>query len=419
MARLIAVLTGTAVLLLANPSLPAGVVTTGEPMPARPTRPAKMHAATRPAKPMAPSVPGVVVYRSLFGKGGTDGWSSDKPLPIDKAGGTLGRLHNQTVRLTLSKIPRHTFLHLRLDLHVIESWDGTFVDTDGPDTVTIRLRDGRTLLHASFSTAGGEQSYPDNDLWAAHPRRTGEAARFPGVDFEGSLYRLALTFPHTSSQAVLDFTAKLTERQAKDRNADNESWALGSVVVSALPKAPVTLDGKRFAELWAHLADKDPIKAQRVAWTLISAGRTVVPRIGRSLRLREDKATEKKIAELIRQLDKDDWRVRQEATRELTEIGAGAHGQIRRTLADKPSLEVKSRIEHILGSHEAQPAETRRLARTRWVLQVLGGGEARALLDALPEPKPAEPSRPDPTQRRGDLFKTGRQAGTRQLWTLY
>jgi len=347
------------------------------------------------APPTGPkAAPGAVVYRSAFADGKTDGWSGDKPLPVDRAAGTLGRLHNQTARLTLDELPEHRFLHVSLDLHVIESWDGCFADADGPDTLTLRLDDGRVLLQTTFSTAGGKQSYPDSGRWAIHPRRTGEVKRLLGTDFEGSLYSLALTFPHRARRAVLAFTAELTERQAKDRNVRNEAWAIGNVVVRALPAAPVRLDDQGFAKLWADLASSDPLAASRAAWTLVSVGEAAVPRIARAVDPARDPAAQRKIARLIRQLDDDDWRIRQKATAELKALGAAAHGAFRRTLAGKPSMEVCSRIEDILSAHKTPAAEQLRTGRARWVLQVIGGEKALAIRGSLPEPGPAKPSKP-------------------------
>ena len=184
----------------------------------------------------------------------------------------------------------------------------------------------------------------------------------------------------------------MTERQAKDRNVRNEAWAIGNVVVRALPAAPAKLDEKRFAELWAHLAGKDPLQAHRAAWTLVSAGEAAVPRIARAVDPSRDPAVRTRIARLIRQLDDDDWRIRQKATAELKALGAAARPALRRTLAGKPSAEVASRIEDILSAHKTPAAEIRRAGRARWVLQAIGGEKAHAIRRSLPEPPPAKPT---------------------------
>ena len=362
--------------------------TGGEPGPAeRPAPPA----AKRPADPKARPIPGTVVYRSSFDKGKQDGWSSNKALPLDKAGSMLRPLHNQTVRLDLPKIPPHKFLHLRLDLYVIGTWDGHGAhagDGDAPDTITIKLAGGRTLLHASFAVvANCVQSYPDGGLWARHPARAGALKYLERGQQGQSLYRLALTFPHADRKAVLEFAASLTEEFAQNRNVGNECWGLGSVVVSALAKAPVRLDEKRFGRLWGDLAKKDPVAASKAVWTLISAGKDASGHIERELRPPVDKGLAKKVAELIPQLDDNQWRVRRKATDVLKGLGKGAYPLLRRALAGNPSPEVRSRIEEVLSAHEGSAGVQMRAGRARWVLQVIGGEKAAAMLKALPPPK--------------------------------
>ncbi len=375
----------------------------GEPLPRpRPAPPPE----TPPRKKLAP-VPGTVVYRSSFDKGATDGWSSKKALPLDKGQGMFYPLHNQTVRLDLPRLPAHKFLHVRVDLHLLESWDGSGIahggDTDSPDTITLRLG-GRTLLHASFAVVGNcVQSYPDNGLWARHPACTGAVKYVKG----SSLYCLAYTLPHVDRDAALEVTARLTEAQPENRTVKNECWGIGRVVVSALPDAPVKLDAKRFGRLWADLADTDPVKANEAAWTLISAGQDTVARIEKSLAVLDDQALAKAVAELIARLDADDWRVRQKATAELKALGKPARPLLHRALAGRPSPEVRTRIEDILSTHKDVSADERRGGRARWVLQVIGGKRAAELRKALPVPKPQPPKpSPRPWNTDVDILKT-------------
>ena len=397
-------LASVAGLASARPGTP---MNSGELRPMTEVEPAKAKAADRKARP----IPGTVVYRSSFDKGKTDGWSSSKALPLDRDKGRFHRLHNQTVRLSLPKLPAHEFLHLRLDLYLVESWDGSGIvtgdDVDVPDKITIKLAGGRTLLHATFAVVDNcLQSYPDNDLWAKHPARTGAAAYFKGGSYGASLYSLALSFPHSDRKAALEFTGHLVEARLKDRTAENESWGIGGVVVSALPKAPVALDGKRFGQLWADLTHKDPVKANQAVWTLISAGQAAVPHIEKALSSQDRGVPAKRIADLIRQLDDDDWRVRQKATDELKRIGSPAHRLLNKTLAGKPSPEVQSRIEDILAAGKDTSGEKLRLGRTRWVLQVIGGKRADAMLKTLPPPRPFEPVQPaQPPDRPPDLIR--------------
>jgi hypothetical protein len=399
MMKLLAMVLAPAAALMSG--IPVSDQQAGEPSPLEPT---SVGVATMPTNWRTRPIPGTVVYRSSFDKGKTDGWSGNKALAVDKAKGILGPLHNQTVRLDLPKMAPHGFLHLRLDLHVIETWDGHGAhasDGDAPDTITIKLAGGRTLLHASFAVMQNcVQSYPDNGLWARHPGRTGAVRNLPGREWGESLYSLALTFPHTEREAVLEFAASLIEEDPQNRNAANECWGIGNVVVSALAEAPVKLDQKRFGQLWADLSDNDPVKANEAVWALISAGRAALPYIEKALGRPDEKALAKRVADLIRRLDDDDWRVRQEATDQLKGLGKPACPLLREALAGKPSPEVRSRIEHVLAAHEGSAAEQLRAGRTRWILQVIGGGKTAAMLKALPPPEPMKrPERPDARSR--------------------
>jgi len=367
----------------------------------------------RPEPPPKPPpkrtpIPGAVVYRSAFEKGETDGWSSDKALTVAKATGRLGPLHNQTVRLALPKLRPHRFLHLRVDLHLADTWDGSAGDADSPDTITVKLAGGRTLMHASFAASSGSlQTYPDSGSWARHPARTGAVAHTPGGQAGTSTYWLALTFPHTDGQATVELIGRLAESQAKNRTAANESWSIGKVVVSTLAEAPTKLDEKRFAELWGRLADKDPVKANQVARTLIAAGPAVLGHIEKAMDLSPNEATAKQVAELIRQLDEDDWRVRQSATDKLKALGKRAHRQLREALAGRPSPEVRSRIEDILSIADGATAGQLRLGRARWVLQAVGGRKAQRMLEALPVPKPIKPPTKVTERNRVLIFNGG------------
>jgi len=382
MRRAARVLSTVAVLLApaARPAVP-------EPVPGSGAAPRPPVASAKPR-----GAAGVVVYRSALADGKTDGWSGDKPLALDKARKALGPLHNQTVRLKLPKLPKHRFLRLTLDLHVVGTWDGSVDDGDGPDTIAVALAGGRKLMHASFASIGSPQSYPDTGLWAGHAAGAGAAAHVATANGGTSRYRLDFTFPHADANAVVEFTGRLSESRKENRTATNESWAIGNVVVRALPAAPAKLHDKRFAELWAHLAGQDPLQAHRAAWTLVSAGEAAVPRIARAVDPSRDPAVRTRIASLIRRLDDDDWRIRQKATAELKALGAAARPALRRTLAGKPSAEVASRIEDILSAHKTPAAEIRRAGRARWVLQAIGGEKALAIRRSLPEPPPAKPT---------------------------
>jgi hypothetical protein len=339
-------------------------------------------------------VPGKEVYRSTFAKGKTDDWTSDGKLSPGKRRNTLAQLHNQTIRLSLPKLPAHKLLHVRLELDIIDTWDGSAQDGDGPDTITIKLAGGPTLLHASFAVVAESQSYPDNGLWARHRARTGQVRALNGYRAGGSVYSLSFTVPHADPRAVLEITGRLSESMPKDRTAANESWGVGNVVVSALAEPAAPLDKKTFAKLWSELAVRDPARANRAMWKLIAAGDRAADGIEEALSAASAKVDVRKVDALVKQLDEDDWRVRDSATRELKAMGSRVHARLRQVQRGKASPEVRSRIEDILSTGETGPDVEARRGRVRWALQVIGGKKAEAIRRTLPEPMPRRPPQP-------------------------
>ena len=166
------------------------------------------------------------------------------------------------LRLTLTGLPAHTSVSLRMLLAIIDSWDGAVsCGHAGPDTLTIRV-DGITRLSGVFENSGcGVQTY------AAAPYVT--LARHVGLGFAGdggyfndSAYNLgfdpAVTdIPHTGSTLTIEWYAGGVWQGINDESfgIDNLDVVLGGVVPVEPPVADaggpyavdegsqVTLDG--------------------------------------------------------------------------------------------------------------------------------------------------------------------------------
>ena len=84
------------------------------------------------------------------------------------------------------------------------------------------------------------------------------------------------------------------------------------------------------------------------------------------------------------------FRVRQEATAELEKLGEEVEPVLLRALGQKPSLEVRRRLEQILGALKAgaRPLEHRRQRRALQVLELAGTAQARELLRAYADGAP-------------------------------
>jgi WD40 repeat protein len=99
-----------------------------------------------------------------------------------------------------------------------------------------------------------------------------------------------------------------------------------------------------------------------------------------------------RVAKLLADLDNDDFQVRQRATKELERLGDGVTGACRKALAEKPSAEMRRRLEKLLDRQAAlvkQPsAERVRLMRSLEVLELAGTEGARKLLARLAKGAP-------------------------------
>src|SRR5262249_19836393 len=95
-------------------------------------------------------------------------------------------------------------------------------------------------------------------------------------------------------------------------------------------------------------------------------------------------ADAKKITRLVVDLDNEEFAVREQATRQLREIGDLAEPALRAILADKPSPELRGRAEGLLAQVDASRSPTQmRAVRAVEVLEYVGGPEARHVLQKL------------------------------------
>ena len=137
-------------------------------------------------------------------------------------------------------------------------------------------------------------------------------------------------------------------------------------------------------ELWQELADPDPATAHRAAWRLLASPDRSVRLLGERLKP-ADRLTDEEIAKLVAQLKHRSFRVREKAGRELERIGAQAIPVLRRRLADKPSLEMRRRVEALLA--KLQPQELSPLLfreiRAVSVLERIGTPQARSVLETV------------------------------------
>ncbi|HEY7329331.1 MAG TPA: sigma-70 family RNA polymerase sigma factor [Gemmataceae bacterium] len=133
---------------------------------------------------------------------------------------------------------------------------------------------------------------------------------------------------------------------------------------------------------WSALANDDATKAYDAVWSLVAAPDQAVPFLQKHLQpvARPDA---KAIARLIADLDNDDFLVRQKATDELARVGGAITLQLRRTLENKPSLEVRGRVQQVLDQTRDWTVGHLRDHRAIQALEHIGTYQAKELLQNL------------------------------------
>jgi WD40 repeat protein len=153
------------------------------------------------------------------------------------------------------------------------------------------------------------------------------------------------------------------------------------LVWDAGPPSPPPTEGERRDPdtLWEILAGRDP-KAAYVAMKQMTAqGDPAASCIRERLRPAKDENRER-IRELIRRLDADDFRDREEASAALETLGEEAEPALRAALAQSPSPETEKRIRHLLERfdppHDTFPNAQLQAQRAIRVLERIGSPEA-------------------------------------------
>jgi hypothetical protein len=125
----------------------------------------------------------------------------------------------------------------------------------------------------------------------------------------------------------------------------------GTILLWKLPEnesLPAMLSMEEAATLWQVLANDDAARANRALAGLAAAPAQTVPLIKQRFRTDWKKPDAKRLTRLIADLDDNAFKVRERATRELSEAGSEAADALRQALANNPSTEVKRRLEDLL-----------------------------------------------------------------------
>jgi hypothetical protein len=150
-------------------------------------------------------------------------------------------------------------------------------------------------------------------------------------------------------------------------------------------KAARALKAGEMNRLWDELAGWDRERAYRAARALADNPGESVPFLGRRLGPAVGLSAGK-VRGLVRDLDDDDFAVREAAERELKGLKERAVPALRRLLASRPSLEARRRAERLLRLEEkrrlkwSRSDEELRQVRAVELLEWVGTGAARRLL---------------------------------------
>jgi RNA polymerase sigma factor (sigma-70 family) len=141
---------------------------------------------------------------------------------------------------------------------------------------------------------------------------------------------------------------------------------------------------------WIDLSGTDGVKAYGALWSLASSPGPTLTLLKGELHPAEAVNTER-IKQLIKDLDDDDFAVREKASSELEKLGSGAESELKKVLADgTPSAEVRSRVTILLDrlSGKADSGAKLRRDRAMELLELLGTSDARKFLETLAKGAP-------------------------------
>jgi WD40 repeat protein len=130
---------------------------------------------------------------------------------------------------------------------------------------------------------------------------------------------------------------------------------------------------------WRDLANTDGKRAVQALWDLVADPEQAVPLLRQRIKP-APAADAKRVEQLIRDLDSEDFETRTKATEELEKLVESVEPVLRKKLADKPSLEVRQRIKQVLSKLEPSSPERLRELRAIQVLEYAGTAKTKACL---------------------------------------
>jgi hypothetical protein len=149
------------------------------------------------------------------------------------------------------------------------------------------------------------------------------------------------------------------------------------------------LGSDKVTQAWSELAGPDAARAFRARWTLVSAPEQAIPLLRKHLHPAQS-AEPQRLRRLLADLQSEQFDVREKAQKELEALGDVAEPALRQTLANKPPLEVRRRVEAVLERLRGPVTRPELLQSLRAValLECIGTPDAQRLLEQLAKGAP-------------------------------
>jgi hypothetical protein len=162
-------------------------------------------------------------------------------------------------------------------------------------------------------------------------------------------------------------------------------WDVGAPPAASNEK----LGADAAAKTWADLAGADAPRAFRARGTLASAPAEAIPLLSKHLHPTPP-ADPQRLRQLLTDLESELFTVRENAQKELDDLGELAEPGLWQTLANKPTMEVRRRVQALLERSRGPVTRPQLLQvlRAVAVLEDIGTPEARRLLAELSKGNP-------------------------------
>ena len=181
---------------------------------------------------------------------------------------------------------------------------------------------------------------------------------------------------------VLSLSISRDGRRLASGSADTTGLIWDLPALAAGGRRPAKLSPKELDTLWADLAGDDAAAAYRAVWGLANSPAQSVPFLRERLAPAAG-ADAAKNEHWIKDLDSDEFAVRDKAGTELRKLGELAVPALRRALTGGTSAEVRRQATQMIDASAGISGERLRGLRTVEALEHAGTAEARSVLQAL------------------------------------